>query len=84
MLRQPKKPVLSRSSGRFAAPEHDDFGADWRAIVEIDDVLVLIELPNSAYPFDPEPRRHEIAGRQFCRIGEPANAIMGNYPSRVG
>ena len=38
--RQSKKPVLSRSSGRFAGPEHDDFRADWRAVVEIDDVLV--------------------------------------------
>jgi hypothetical protein len=38
--RQSKKPVLSRSSGRFAGPEHDDFRADGRAVVEIDDVLV--------------------------------------------
>jgi hypothetical protein len=38
--RQSKKPVLSRSSGRFAGPEHDDFRADRRAVVEIDDVLI--------------------------------------------
>jgi hypothetical protein len=38
--RQSNKPVLSRSSGRFAGPEHDDFRADRRAVVEIDDVLV--------------------------------------------
>ena len=29
-----------RSGGRFAGPEHDDFRADRRAVVEIDDVLV--------------------------------------------
>jgi hypothetical protein len=28
------------SGGRFAGPEHDDFRADRRAVVEIDDVLV--------------------------------------------
>ena len=28
------------SGGRVAGPEHDDFRADWRAVVEIDDVLV--------------------------------------------
>src|SRR3984957_4189824 len=31
---------LLRSGGRFAGPEHDDFRADRRAVVEIDDVLV--------------------------------------------
>jgi hypothetical protein len=31
---------LVRSSGRFADPEHDDFRADRRAVVEIDDILV--------------------------------------------
>ena len=29
-----------RSGGRFAGPEHDDFRADRRAVVKIDDVLV--------------------------------------------
>ena len=38
--RQSKKPALLPSGGRFAGPEHDDFRADWRAVVEIDDVLV--------------------------------------------
>jgi hypothetical protein len=28
-----------RSGGRFANPEHDDFRADRRAVVEIDDIL---------------------------------------------
>jgi hypothetical protein len=31
---------LLRSGGRFAGPEHDDFRADRRAVVKIDDVLV--------------------------------------------
>ena len=35
--RPSKKPALLPSGGRFAGPEHDDFGADWRAVVEIDD-----------------------------------------------
>jgi hypothetical protein len=38
--RQSKKPALLPSGGRFAGPKHDDFRADWRAVVEIDDVLV--------------------------------------------
>jgi hypothetical protein len=33
---QSKKPGLLPSGGRFACPEHDDFRADWRAVVEID------------------------------------------------
>ena len=32
--------ALLPSGGRVAGPEHDDFRADWRAVVEIDDVLV--------------------------------------------
>jgi hypothetical protein len=31
---------LLRSGSRFAGPEHDDFRADRRAVVEIDDILV--------------------------------------------
>ena len=38
--RQSKKPALLPSGGRFAGPKHDDFRADWRAVIEIDDVLV--------------------------------------------
>ena len=36
----PTRGSLLRSGGRFAGPEHDDFRADRRAVVEIDDVLV--------------------------------------------
>jgi hypothetical protein len=32
--------ALLPSGDRVAGPEHDDFRADWRAVVEIDDVLV--------------------------------------------
>jgi hypothetical protein len=32
--------ALLPSGGQVAGPEHDDFRADWRAVVEIDDVLV--------------------------------------------
>src|SRR5271166_5324694 len=32
--------ALLPSGGRVAGPEHDDFRADWRAVVEIDDLLV--------------------------------------------
>ena len=44
-----KRPLLTRrvtaaallpSGDRVAGPEHDDFRADWRAVVKIDDVLV--------------------------------------------
>jgi hypothetical protein len=35
----PKGSALLRSGGRFANPEHDDFRADRRAVVEIDDIL---------------------------------------------
>jgi len=38
--RQSKKPGLLPSGGRVAGPKHDDFRADLRAVVEIDDVLV--------------------------------------------
>ena len=36
----PTAAALLPSGDRVAGPEHDDFRADWRAVVEIDDVLV--------------------------------------------
>ena len=38
--RQWKRPALLRGGGRFGGREHNDFGADRGAVVEIDDVLV--------------------------------------------
>ena len=32
--------ALLPRGGRVAGPEHHDFRADWRAVVEIDDILV--------------------------------------------
>ena len=57
-----------RSGGRFAGPEHHDFRADRRAVVEIDDVLVR--------------QADRSQDRQAAGVGEAAAMIADSLRAR--